>query len=170
MFNLKILACVPFLYVASFSGSQDDGFQQQQQSVVGGGAPCVGCEGDSNAWAVLTTSPNCPDAALRIDVEVADGDCLTFSPPRSCHGDACSVTIDRAWSGLPPFTEMDFCRTVGNGSQAFCLDPKPNTNTGEGTDTNSTPVGIECGNTEFFSISHSCGIHAEIDASCSECK
>jgi hypothetical protein len=134
--------------------SEQDGLNQQ--SAIGGGAYCLGCRGDSGSGSASSTE--CSGASMTIDVEVADGDCLTIPGfplgAYDCHGEPCTATVERSWTNLPPSTDLEFCRSVGGWPQGqrVCL-PTGSTNSGTGSATMSeVPVTCE-GIEEMFCIS-----------------
>lgn len=138
------------------------------------GTFCSGCVGSGGSGSSSGGGSGCPNASVSIEVVVDDGDCQTYPGEvigsYTCDGQACQATVTRTWSNLPPNTEMDFCRTLVGYPQPLCKDPKPNTNSGSGSDIVSGSP-LNCNDvTEHFSISHDCGVSATADASCSKCK
>src|SRR5262245_1809482 len=129
---------------------------------------CHGCDGSGTS-----DSDNCgTGTSVSIEILCEDGTCtpVVYSgdpPIHGCGPSPCTRTVTRTWSGLPPNTPLQFCRTFDNGVK-WCIDPPPSTGP-NGSDDDTTVNGMNCNKADSSSIEHSCGASATAYAVCSPC-
>jgi len=132
---------------------------------------CVGCRGAGGSG---SSSGGTCDGMVSVMVQVEDGHCrwyLGVEPGvidcRQYQG--CKPTVTRSWSSLDPGTGLDFCVVVGG--TRLCLEPKPGSGDGSGSDTRDSAT-LPCnGDTRRFTVSApDCGLEASAEASCSRCQ
>lgn len=109
--------------------------------------------------------------SISVSVDSEEDACYTLHtyPPGAveCIPMGCDVLVMRSWSGLPPDTELKFCRTEEGGT--LCLYPSPTTGaTGEGEST--IPSTLDCGEVRLYSVKHpSWSLATSAQGSCSIC-
>ena len=149
---------VPFLVPVASSALNVDCPKPQAEQ-------CYGCLGGAfvNASA---PSANCPGAGVSITVMVHGSDCtIEVIEPFMirCKPETCTATVTRAWTGVNPGSELDFC-VKPPASSRLCLDTDPLTPgvqgplSGNGTGSTTIETFTGCGDgTWRYSITAECG-------------